>query len=637
MNLRIDELGKLLDPQIAKARKPKSGIAQKEEQIRKGLSFDPFNPIEMNDQSPYYNPYAVAPEGGFFPHSVDHWKTQGKALEGYRTVHSFYEDVGVEQPNFDTMVAVQNQEAITEGQFSFVKKAEPMKNSNPMGGHGLPVGTIHPYKNGMSYQKISLSPPQWRLVKRAGGKQGFDHEAEHVGHANIDNHAETTALKAAISKKKQGTKDTVKTIKDTIKQHLEQKGSVRAVQKQIKDTVQEHYIMQKKPKKPSVEVGAEEKPIEKKVQSDKPEQGKKTQTLFDVGPHEFGGHDDVKAKKEEGKEKQKNYGTKDDEGRVHNEMGVPPPENESFLKEGKTVTFADAEKFVDQFAPIFEKSSQAIEKSVRDLGAVNYSSRLKEVKSLHEKMNDRLSSRSLNTVTDAMGMRALTDSLENQQKIAKEFAAKHNVVEYDDSVDKKRPGGYRAIHILFKAEDGKIGEFQIKTNHQQIFAGYAHDSVYKGKDEVKNSPLVKQWLEDMSDYLYSRDKGEKGLKRPKVPAILEAEAGVFPWHLVGQSDIGKKKWIMKGEKMSKFLANARNKKTGKMETTEHGNMAEARQANKDREATHDPESIGMASSMDEYYTVMHEDDPDTHFSGKSIEGKPGARVKSPIGNESERT
>lgn len=145
----------LLDEHIEKglAKESKSKI----ERIEKALSHDPFRPVEVGMDSPYYSPYKVAPEGGFLPYSSQHWADQGKDQSSYLTTDQFYERYG------------EVQQAITR----FRGFARSLENDLMKAG-AVPIGTVHQYTDGLSYKKFGEG--DWRPVTqgrfgvRVGGK-----------------------------------------------------------------------------------------------------------------------------------------------------------------------------------------------------------------------------------------------------------------------------------------------------------------------------------------------------------------------------------------------------------------------------------------------------------------------------------
>jgi predicted ABC-type ATPase len=147
----IETLADILDEHIEK------GLAKEEskskiERIEKALSHDPFHPVEMGMDSPYYSPYKIAPEGGFLPYSSQHWEDQGKDRSNYITTDQFYERYG------------EVQQAMTR----FRGFARSLENDLMKAG-AVPIGTVHQYTDGLSYKKIG--PGDWRPVTQ--GKYGF--------------------------------------------------------------------------------------------------------------------------------------------------------------------------------------------------------------------------------------------------------------------------------------------------------------------------------------------------------------------------------------------------------------------------------------------------------------------------------
>jgi hypothetical protein len=125
--------------------------------------------------------------------------------------------------------------------------------------------------------------------------------------------------------------------------------------------------------------------------------------------------------------------------------------------------------------------------------------------------------------------------------------ANYDIVEVDDSVEKPRSSGYRAIHVLFRTSSGKIAEMQLKTHRMQVMSDFTHDTTYKIPDgsplksvekEVKadstgrsKNPEVANYLSQLSDYLHNLDMGGKydEKKRPVEPELFKKVGMKFPW------------------------------------------------------------------------------------------------------------
>lgn len=218
--------------------------------------------------------------------------------------------------------------------------------------------------------------------------------------------------------------------------------------------------------------------------------------------------------------------------KVDNNLTPPPEENERFNKKDSEVTMEDVTAFIQAFEKDYEGIVNTLN-SLKKAGATHVAARLKDENSLLKKMQTRKKDATLNEMSDVIGTRTLSESLEDQQNVLESVKKQFDIVEVQDDVEKAREGGYRAIHVLFKTESGKVAELQIKTKNQQLFSGFTHDNIYKGDEEVKNSPEVNKFTEDLSEYLYEIDKGKREDKpedRPKEPQILIDRGITFNWN-----------------------------------------------------------------------------------------------------------
>jgi len=198
--------------------------------------------------------------------------------------------------------------------------------------------------------------------------------------------------------------------------------------------------------------------------------------------------------------------------------GLQQPE---YNKPGKEVSMDEVTKFVAEFHPAFVETESWHDDFLAN-GAQSFSGRLKDEKSLFTKMKGRFGERTLNSVGDVVGTRAICKNIQDQKKLIDFIYKNYDVLEHDNSVDKKiRPDGYRAHHFTLKSKDGKLIELQVKTPNQQAFAGYTHDTIYKGAPEVKNDPEVKKYTKALSDYIYAKDQGQQVGKPPEPPQILK--------------------------------------------------------------------------------------------------------------------
>ncbi len=284
---------------------------------------------------------------------------------------------------------------------------------------------------------------------------------------------------------------------------------------------------------------------------------------------------------------------------------------------GKDVDLMDVSDFVQGFESDFKEDTKELEGHLRAAGASHFGSRLKDRVSLLRKMKtEKLEKRSLNTVTDAIGARGLTDNIKGQQKVLAEVKRRLDIVELEDSTEKGRDSGYRAIHVLYRMKDGRIGELQIKTYRQQLWSGFTHDNVYKAGKDVAEDPEVKDYTTKISKYLNDLDKGKKEdkSKRPPVPKILSERGIKFPWaevdefgHKEAATSVAENK-----EKGGKFFVVMRRANVNgvqeNMGVHEFDNFGDAKHfRDRYREKGHKGElPIGYGGSKTEFLDTFHE-------------------------------
>ena len=149
----ITEIADTLDDVIDK------GLSIKDNNLRKGLTFDPFDPVTMSEQSNFYNPYQWV-DNGYMPHPVEHWREQGKGeRDEYAEVHKLYDQINFRRSAFKSLTKALDTDLVKAG--------------------AVPVGTVHTYTNGVKYKKVADG--QWAPVK--------DPSKPMTGHQDIEAHA----------------------------------------------------------------------------------------------------------------------------------------------------------------------------------------------------------------------------------------------------------------------------------------------------------------------------------------------------------------------------------------------------------------------------------------------------------------
>jgi len=208
--------------------------------------------------------------------------------------------------------------------------------------------------------------------------------------------------------------------------------------------------------------------------------------------------------------------------------GLSKPE---YIKPGKSVTKQDCDNFVKEFHPAFEETSKWSE-GFKNSGALSFSGRLKDENSLFDKMQGRFKERTLDSAGDIVGSRAICKNMNDVQKVIDHVYKTHEVLEHDNSVDEKvRLEGYRAHHFTIKSSDGKLIELQVKTENQQLWSGYTHDTIYKAEDPeiISAKPEIDKYTKAVSDYIYAVDTGkDPGRDFPEAPEVLKKKNLAFP-------------------------------------------------------------------------------------------------------------
>lgn len=479
---------------------------------------------------------------------------------------------------------------------------------------GFPIGTVRTYSDGKRYQKVAEGV--WNPVKEQKQPKKEEPAKEPGKPQRLIHYSNTKGLKT-IDPKKMGTSGVAGAESKRGRPEVERSYFYRegtAPEEIVKQPSKAKYTAMLDPEKQRIyDIGKDPEGIVEQAVKDN--QGaynsdKVLQAVKDAGYHGFensgsalpgavGLFNPHEVASEHEPDEEIPPLLEADEGRPKNDL----PKDPAFQKAGSEVSEEDVKKFIGEF----EKDFQEIKSMLQELkgqGAQEFAARLKDKNSLLGKMHGRLKDRSLSTVTDVIGARTLSASLQDQKKVLDAVKNNLDIVEIDDSVDKPRKDGYRAVHILFKTPSGKIGELQLKTLRQQVYSGFTHDAIYKGKPEIKNDPEVQRFTKELSDYLYALDKGEqdKPESRPKEPEALVKEGITFPWDKV--EDLVKKA----KEKGIKYFVTVRNDKKENEDTLEFSSFEEAKKyAETAYKNGHKGElPIGYGSSKDSYLQVFSE-------------------------------
>lgn len=214
-----------------------------------------------------------------------------------------------------------------------------------------------------------------------------------------------------------------------------------------------------------------------------------------------------------------------------------PLSNPAYNKKGSEVTEQDCKNFIKEFHKTFQETAHWQEGLVK-AGAKVFSGRLKDEGSLFNKMQSKFKDRSLNSVGDVIGSRAVCNDLKSLQSVVDHIYKNFDVLEHDDSVEQsQRANGYRAHHFTIKGSDGKLVELQVKTQNQKHWAKYTHDRIYKSKDPeiIAHSDQINAYTKALSDHIHELDKGNNPGKAPEPPEILKRKNILFNEGLLRKS------------------------------------------------------------------------------------------------------
>lgn len=158
----------------------------------------------------------------------------------------------------------------------------------------------------------------------------------------------------------------------------------------------------------------------------------------------------------------------------------------------------------------FENAMHQLKSVAGDLG--NVKGRLKDPHSLGEK-----TSREQNII-DVAGVRLITPDWQSLEEAVQRIKENFDVVEENDYINKKhrRDIGYRAYHFVIE-QDGKQVELQVRTENQDRWADWQHDTLYKGEQQEDKELL--EYSRQISDYFMALDKGEEA-EPPDCPPEL---------------------------------------------------------------------------------------------------------------------
>jgi GTP pyrophosphokinase len=195
------------------------------------------------------------------------------------------------------------------------------------------------------------------------------------------------------------------------------------------------------------------------------------------------------------------------------------------------------ERRAEREAWISQVSSRLRESLAHDGIAAEVSGRPKHLYSIWNKM--RVKGRSLEGISDLRGLRVIVDTVEQCYATLDRVQSMWTPIpdEYDDYIARPKPNGYRSLHTVVLAADGRRLEVQIRTAEMHRFAEYGVASHWRYKERAgaaaggDRSPKSDQVFEDRITWIrqllaWQREVGEAlgGAAIPNMPGSPETGA-----------------------------------------------------------------------------------------------------------------
>jgi ppGpp synthetase/RelA/SpoT-type nucleotidyltranferase len=162
------------------------------------------------------------------------------------------------------------------------------------------------------------------------------------------------------------------------------------------------------------------------------------------------------------------------------------------------------------------------------------SGRVKEVESAIGKLVKKPKYGTVEGLKDGSGLRVVCESVADVLASVKAIKArfKTSAADEEDYINNPKEG-YRSYHLVIEDEDGLWKEVQVRTPNQDTWANWCHD-VYKPESAEQSAAMAASKDEIlgygrlMSDYYWSKDRGQPPPPPPTCPPVVQATFGCMP-------------------------------------------------------------------------------------------------------------
>ncbi|AIC16940.1 RelA/SpoT domain-containing protein [Nitrososphaera viennensis] len=193
-------------------------------------------------------------------------------------------------------------------------------------------------------------------------------------------------------------------------------------------------------------------------------------------------------------------------------------------EETATEQIYKAEKIREQFVNLADRQIDDISAAYPD---AEVTARIKDSSSMVEKVLRKPNQyNDVSQLQDTLGVRVVTKDLDELETITSDLTTRYEVVSEVSYVDVPKLDGYRGYHLNVKDKyTGLVNEIQIRTKNQDKWADLMHNRVYKPSKELEervrmNQDSIYKYANELSDYYYRLDSGEKKVKKPEISKII---------------------------------------------------------------------------------------------------------------------
>lgn len=164
---------------------------------------------------------------------------------------------------------------------------------------------------------------------------------------------------------------------------------------------------------------------------------------------------------------------------------------------------------------------------------ISDSARAKTFDSIQKKMNGKWADKTLDQLSDGIGMRVVVPDQATADRVAiKMERLWGKPLEHENKTGESKTG-YNAHHFIVRTPGGYMAEMQIKTARQNEFAHWSHKQIYKPTGRhaaaLKGDKAAADYARAVGARLQKMDLGMDPGPEPKPPTNVLAAGADFKW------------------------------------------------------------------------------------------------------------